>query len=179
VRSTDKTSISGSTDVVLEPGVYRKGISISPDARVTLNPGIYIMQGGGFNISGNGPVEGDGVMIYNMVAPDGDHGQVLMSGNGPVRLTPPTSGPYKGIGIFQQRSQIDVVQISGNGNVQLTGVVYAASALVQLSGNGTTSIDTLGGSVVAKTLQVSGDGTFNVDLGGNLPSVARDVRLIE
>jgi hypothetical protein len=179
VRATEHTSVSSDIAVTLQPGIYRDGISISGNGLVTLIPGVYIMQGGGFAISGNGVVSGDGVMIYNMVGQSGQHGQILVSGNGKLTLTPPTSGTYQGMGIFQQRTQTDTLQISGNGNVQMTGVVYAKSAHTQLSGNGITGVDTLGGAYVCDTMQISGNGSFNVDLGGQAPPPILQFSLVE
>ena len=35
------------------------------NARLTLNPGIYVIAGGGISVTGNASVTGTGVMIYN------------------------------------------------------------------------------------------------------------------
>ena len=37
----------------------------SGNGRLTMNPGVYVIAGGGFSVSGNGSVTGTGVMIYN------------------------------------------------------------------------------------------------------------------
>ena len=47
---------------------------------VTLNPGVYYMQGGGFSWSGQGTLLGAGVMIYN--APTSNSDVVKLSGSG-------------------------------------------------------------------------------------------------
>ena len=51
--------------VHVQPGTYVGGISISGNASVTLEPGIYYMKGGGFSDTGSGSVTGDGVLIVN------------------------------------------------------------------------------------------------------------------
>lgn len=179
VQAGQLTSISSDDPVVLQPGVYRGGINISGNGSVTMLPGVYIMEGGGFQVSGNGILTGKEVMIYNMVGPGGNHGQVLISGNGKINLTPPSTGTYQGMGIFQQRTQTDRLQISGNGNTYIGGVVYAKAADTQVSGNGLVGVDTLGGSYVCDTMQVSGNGSVDVDLGGNLPPAIRYYGLVE
>jgi Flp pilus assembly protein TadG len=179
LRATQATQISSNGPVILSPGVYRGGIQISGNGAVTLLPGIYIMDGGGFALSGLGSLTGTEVMIYNRVRSDGDHGQILVSGNGAVTLTPPTSGTYQGMSIFQQRTQTDQLQISGNGNVTISGVVYAKAAKTLVSGNGLTAIDTLGGSYVCDTMQISGNGLFHVDLTGPGPPIERKFSLVE
>ncbi|MFM7149814.1 MAG: pilus assembly protein TadG-related protein, partial [Gemmataceae bacterium] len=52
----------------LSPGVYVGGISVTGGTAVTLNPGIYYMQGGGFTSTSNTAgtmVTANGVMIVN------------------------------------------------------------------------------------------------------------------
>lgn len=179
LRATSHTSISHNGKDVLHPGVYRGGISISGQSQVTMMPGVYIMEGGGFRISGQGALSGEEVMIYNMLGAGGDHGQILIAGNGAVHLTPPATGIYQGFSFFQQRTQTDRLQISGNGSVHISGVVYAAKANTQLSGNGSIGFDILGGGYVCDTMQVSGNGSFNIDLGGNPAPAVRHFSLVE
>ena len=69
-------------------------------------PGIYFLQGGGLTVSGASSLtmvagETAGVMIYN----DWQHSTdaVSLSGSGSLVLTPPSSGSYEGITIFQKR----------------------------------------------------------------------------
>jgi Flp pilus assembly protein TadG len=172
VRSSSK--FTGATKT-LWPGRYKGGIDLggSTSTYYTFMPGIYIIEGGGFKISSPVNITADGVMIYNAgtnIAADGTLGtsgadQILLSADSKVNWTPPTSGTYKGFCIFQHRALSDKkVQISGNGWCNITGIVYAASAEVQLSGNGGTQL--LGGGFVARRMQISGDGTFSVG-GGN------------
>jgi len=161
VRSWKKRSVSGNSRVVLNPGRYIEGIQISSNASVLMNPGVYIMEGGGFEISGNGDFEAYGVMLYNTGSDKKGWDKLQVSGNGMVRWTPPTSGPYAGMSIFYDRRIDDKkLQISGNGNMQITGTVYAAGAEVQLSGNGITDI--LGGAFVVRIMEISGNGDFSV-----------------
>ena len=122
-------SIGGSSTVTLQPGIYSK-ISVSGAAHVTLAAGTYVIQGGGFSASGSGVVTiGDGTAIilegggmsvsgaanvsgtevtvfnfgtaYNGTTDGGSFGPITLSGSGSVSLTPPSSGTYAGILIFQ------------------------------------------------------------------------------
>lgn len=176
VRSSSPLSCSDNGSYTLYPGVYKGGISISGNGTVQLLPGVYLRDGGGFQISGNADVTGTGVMLYN--GGGANASQVKISGNGAVNLSAPTEGIYQGITIFQERSSTQVVQILGNGDVQLGGTVYAAGAKVQLSGNGSTTGNTLGGAYIARSMQVSVNGSFSIDLGANRPRLP-EVRLAE
>ncbi|NOH79636.1 hypothetical protein F0231_07745 [Vibrio sp. RE86] len=53
----------------INPGVYCGGLFIKGDAEVTMNPGTYILQGGGLVVDGSdAELTGDGVFIYNTCA---------------------------------------------------------------------------------------------------------------
>jgi hypothetical protein len=105
-------------DVTLQPGTYVGGLSISGSRNVILQPGIYVMQAGfnnyGFSFGSTGSLTGDGVMIYN--DPTGGGGPlqntINITGSGAVTLTPPSSGTYQGISIFQARNANNFVTIN-------------------------------------------------------------------
>ena len=82
-------------------------------AALTLNPGVYIITGGGLSVTGNGSITGNGVTIYNGGS-GSTYGGIALSGNGRFKLSAPTSGDYKGILIFQARDNTRAMSISGN-----------------------------------------------------------------
>lgn len=156
---------SGTTTLTLQPGTYVGGIHASGQATLILQPGIYYLQGGGFSISGQASVTGNGVMLYN--APGASGGSISLSGQGAVNLTAPTTGTYKGIVIFQDRTSTAPLSISGSGHTTIVGAVYAARARVTLSGNGGVNgqgvpVDTLGSEFIVDDMRISGNGTFQV-----------------
>ena len=57
-------SLSGNSSATIKPGIYSQ-ISVSGNGTLTLSSGIYIIEGGGFSVSGNASVTGSGVMIFN------------------------------------------------------------------------------------------------------------------
>jgi hypothetical protein len=175
LRSSSNYKISSSGTYTLQPGLYTGGIAISaPSGTVTLNPGIYYMQGGGFSDSGGMNLTGSGVMIYN--APVHSSEQVELTSSGSLTLSPPTSGPYQGITIFQARSATAAVGITGNGSMNLTGTVYVAGANVNLTANGSANV--IGSRIIADSMTVTGNGSVNVNSSGS-GSPARDTRIVE
>src|SRR5262249_53428917 len=82
VQSDKKIQYSGSTPLILQPGVYIGGVSVTGQGSVFMNPGIYYMQGGGFNIGGQGSLTGYQVMIYN--DPQSNSDTISLSGTGAV-----------------------------------------------------------------------------------------------
>ena len=109
-QSNSTLKITSKNSVTLSPGIYIGGISISGQGNVTMNPGIYYMENGGFSITGQGNLTGTGVMIYS----DGTGGTSL-AGKGTMSLSPPTSGIYTGITIFEKQSGSQEIDITGNG----------------------------------------------------------------
>jgi hypothetical protein len=174
--STSTYHISNSGTYSLQPGVYQGGIQISANGpgQVTLQPGIYYMQGGGFSISGGINVSGSGVMIYNDPSQNSD--QIKLTGNGSLTLSAPTSGTYKGIAISQNRTSTAVVAVTGNGSMNITGTVYAAKAEVDVTGNGASN--TIGSQYVANNMKVTGNGAVDINATGNL-APQRDIRIVE
>ena len=175
IRATSTTRVKGNDSVVFQPGVYVGGLHIVANGAAELEPGIYIMQGGGFEMSGNGDVLARGVMIYVMSG--SGSGGIKITGNGDADMTPPASGPYRGISLFQQRSYSEPVHLSGNGDLRVTGTVYAPAAEVNLTGNG--SSDVYGGAIIANSVELSGNGDITVDRENAPPVMPEMVRLVE
>jgi hypothetical protein len=164
----------GVRQYILDQGVYPGGISVSGKDSLVLNPGIYYMDAGGFSFSGQGSLTANGVMVYN--DPNSNSQNFSITGQGAITWTPPLTGIYAGMTLFQRRDSTVEVTLSGNGNMNISGVLYAQHALVDVSGNGTNFI---GNQVVCWNMNFQGNGTFTVPWDpGMLPSV-RDLRIVE
>jgi hypothetical protein len=178
VRSSKRLTHSSAQTITLNPGVYIGGISVSGKGNVVLNPGIYYMQGG-FSFTGQGSITGNGVMIYN--DPQSNSDNINLSGQGAITMSPPTSGPYQGISLFQKRegSVQPTVSVTGNGTAPLSisGTFYVPSANLNVTGNGTQ--DTIGSQYISDTLTLGGNGTFKVDWNPTVVPGIRQVWLVE
>jgi hypothetical protein len=156
VQSSSRLQI-GSGTVVLQPGVYVGGIDVEGSAVVTLVPGIYYFQGGGFSVGGQASITGQGVLLYN--APTGgtggsQAGPISISGSVSVNLSAQTSGAYAGIAIFQDRASTSAITLGQSARVNLSGMIYAASATVSLSGSAV--LNTFDYSLIVDDLNMSG-----------------------
>ena len=157
---------SGGTQT-LNPGVYPGGITVS--GTLTLNPGIYYMQGGSFISSSDFNVTGNGVMIYS------DTGNITVSGNGSLNITPLTSGLYQGFSLMLNRNSTGQLQIIASGaGTSIGGTVYGANSFFDLSGDGALNCSQL----ICRTMISSGNGGLNVNWNGNT-SRARFLGLVE
>ncbi len=124
-------NLSGNSKATIKPGIYSQ-ITVSGNAVLTMNAGTYIIEGGGFTVSGNAAVSGSGVLIFNAgsnyPSSGGNFGAITLSGNGDVSLTPPATGPYAGILIFQPAANTQALTFSGNAMAGMAGTIYAPAA---------------------------------------------------
>ncbi|HZS93741.1 MAG TPA: pilus assembly protein TadG-related protein [Chloroflexota bacterium] len=158
---------SGRT-VTLSPGIY-SGIILSGSGTVNFSPGIYVFTGG-ITISGTWAFDGTGVMIYLTCSSysstktqpcNGAAGAGLTwSGSTTYNLTAPTSGTYKGLAIYYDRTNSAGITLSGSPSDSLTGTIYAKDSAMTLSG--TPGISQLNSLVVVGSATVSGSGTLNL-----------------
>lgn len=175
MQSNNPTHASGSRVLTLSPGVYRGGISVSGQASLVMLPGIYYMENGGFSFTGQGSLTATGVMVYT--SPNSNSDTVSINGTGAIAWSPPTSGPYTGISLWQERSSTNTVTVSGNGSSSFTGTLYAKKGLLAVSGNG--AQDVLGSQYISDKLNLGGNGNFNVDWKIDNTARTRIVRLVE
>ncbi len=182
LQSTKKINITGG-NVTLSPGVYEGGIAISGNANVTLSPGIYYMGGGGFSFGGGGSVggtlTGSGVMIYNAPSSKSNSDVISIKGNSSssISLSPPTSGLYQGISLFQERTANQPINITGNGSFTVTGTFYGAAANLSVAGNGVNNI--IGSQYISDSLTTSGGGSYYVAWDANKSARKRIIGLVE
>jgi Flp pilus assembly protein TadG len=116
-----------STTATLSPGVYAGQIVISGTSVVKFNPGIYIMKDG-ITVSGGSTIFGNEIMLYS-------EGQMTFSGTSIINLSPPGSGAYQGITMFQARGNTDKAVLSGGSGSILAGTYYFPDTqLLELSG---------------------------------------------
>jgi len=159
---------------ILDPGTYC-GERISGE--VGLNPGTYVLKGGSVDLGGNGYLVGSNVTIFLL-----NDAKFTINGNERVALTPPTSGTYAGITIYQERTNLNTMKINGTSGSTIDGFVYVPGAQVAYNGNAGAS--TLGKClrVIADTIVLTGNSTVKADcsaeLGDREVSSSRETRLV-
>ncbi len=175
---------SRSNVVRLYPGVYYGGLSIheqtsSGNLTVYLEPGIYVMAGGGFEVGGSlelrsvgtgGTTYGGGVMIYNTDGPTCASGggnciravDFQNTAGGNVRLHGYLGNVYTGILVYQERaaSGQPTFGIEGNSSNTFEGTFYLPNALFKYTGNGVGEV--LNSQVICDQFDVGGNGNLTV-----------------
>jgi hypothetical protein len=168
--------ISGGNKTI-QPGVYSGGIQVTGNGSLTMQPGIYYMDGGGFNFSGQGNLDAEGVMIVNNPSQNSDTISISGSPGASIVLTPMTTGPYEGISLWQTRTSSNTISISGNGSSTISGTFYAQHGTLSISGNG--GSDVLGAQYISYDLKVSGNAGYNLNWNANQVARLRKLYLVE
>jgi len=134
---TYSSAVVVTTNTSLSPGTYCGGIVTSGSETITMNPGLYIIKSG-ITVSGTPTFNGAGVTLYF------SSGGITGSGGGLFNLTAPTtdfssSEPYKGVVIFEDRSDSSGITLSGSTGSQVSGLVYMPKGNLTYSGDSGTS----------------------------------------
>ena len=131
-------NVSGSSSRTIGPGVYSQ-INVSGSGKLTMTGGVYVIEGGGFSISGAGSVSGSGVFIVNAgsdyPSAGGSYAGITLSGAGSYNLAPMTSGTYSGILFYQTPDNSKAMTVSGAAT-GMSGTIDAPSASLTVSGSG-------------------------------------------
>ena len=147
-------------------------ITVGSGVTVTMNPGTYVFTGN-LGLGGHGTLTGTGVTLY---FPGGTPGGSLGgggNGNTTLNLTAPTSGPYSGILIYEDPNNTNTISLNGTPVANLTGIIYAPSAELDLSGNTTMNLTT---DLIVESYD-KGNATINITdytktFGGPLTTIA-------
>jgi Flp pilus assembly protein TadG len=128
--------------------------SLTLKKNVTLNSGLYVIDGGNLTINAGANVGGSGVTFYLI-----NGASVSMNGNSSVHLSAPTTGIEAGFLFISDRSSTGSISINGDNASTMTGVVYSPNGSVSYNGN----FSGTGGctQIVAQTISWSGNATFN------------------
>lgn len=146
-----------SNNGTMQPGRYCSGASIK--GNVTMNPGVYYMEGN-LGVQSTAALSGSGVTIYMSGA-----SRVSMNGNAAVNISAPTSGTYSGMLFFGDRNSTGSTnKFNGTAASKMTGAIYFASQNIEYQGNfagenGCTQ-------VVGRTVEWTGNTTVAVDCTG-------------
>jgi hypothetical protein len=134
---------------------------------LTLNPGIYILDGGNFSMTG-GTLQATGgvTIVLTNHAVGGQPGTMTVGGNAIVNLTAPTTGATAGVAIYQDRvtctangNNTCTNSLAGGASQNITGAIYFPNN--SLSYNGGSSTGSGCTQLIAYTITFTGGSTFN------------------
>ncbi|MCF8709774.1 TadE/TadG family type IV pilus assembly protein [Rhizorhapis sp. SPR117] len=156
-----KVTVQPTATRTLDPGCYR-GMDLK--GTVTLNPGIYYIEGSSFGVGSQATVIGDGVTIIltssTAATNPGSIADVNINGGANIQLTAPTSGTYAGVVFYQDRRATDsgTNKINGNASSKIQGAIYMPKQAVEFSG--TSGMDTKCLQIVSRRVTFTGNNSI-------------------
>jgi hypothetical protein len=154
-------SLSNGAVATISEGVYCGGIAVSGGATLRLNPGTYVLKGGGLTVAGMSALIGSGVTFFVTAGTGYPYAAVSLSGNATVQLRAPVSGPLSGILFYQDRSigAGPGSTITGGATSYFTGALYFPTTPLTYTGGAASDYTIL----VAYRLTITGGATLNND----------------
>jgi Flp pilus assembly protein TadG len=151
---------SWNNDATISPGTYCNGFSVNSSANISLQPGVYIINGGSFSVNGSASISGTGVTIV-LTGSAGNYATATINGGAGVNLSAPTSGATSGIVFLQDRNDTSgqTSKINGGSGTAITGALYFPSQTLKFSG-GSSSASTCT-QVIADQISYLGSAYFN------------------
>jgi len=154
----------------LYPGVYCNGLRVDNDAEATLMPGIYIIDRGTFTVAGSARFYANNGVTFILTSSTGsNYPSIYQEGVTTMHVQAPTSGPFAGIAIYQDRRAPTWGnnRFTGSTKQNISGAIYLPSQQVTWEGvAGPTSSQCL--HLVARSLVINGSAYFTNQNCGNL-----------
>jgi hypothetical protein len=154
----------------LAPGVYCGGITLRNSARASMQPGLYVVRGGGVKTQGRAHLTGSGVTFYLTGDAGYPYEPVHFARTTQTRLGAPTGGDYAGILFFQDRTMnpAETNRLESRAKSHFEGALYFPTQILRLEG--TTTLAARYTLVVSRLLQV--DGAANVRIRNDYSRLA-------
>jgi Flp pilus assembly protein TadG len=156
-------------DTTITPGVYCGGFKVF-SGTVTMNPGVYVVRDGEFEVRAGATLKGDGVTILLV---GNSSTRFINQGGANLLITAPSDGPFAGFVITQAPNSIPLKsnEITGGGLMDINGVVYFPKQSLLISGNGVIGDYSSLFAILADTIEVQGTGTLIIHISNEYKSV--------
>lgn len=159
---TQTNVVIDSVTTTLDPGTYCGGLVVKGSARVTLQPGLYIMSNGPLSVADTATFEGSNTSFYLT----GAKSSFSFAPGTTVNLTAQKDGPLAGLLFFASRSQSGLVhQISSDNARELLGTIYLPTGEISIDANQPIADKSAYTAIVA--LKVTGNAGPTVTLNTN------------
>ena len=169
-----KQSDSGASTVTLNPGWYNNGLHITSNQVVTLNPGVYYIDGAGgnFQIDSGAVITGTGVtfVLTSSTGKSNSYPSVAINGSSSMHITAPTSNSAlgtdsSGVAIFEDPKASGNLTINGNSNTYFGGAIVAPSMAISFSGTGVSGTASNCTQIIGDTITFTGNSSVSSDCG--------------
>jgi hypothetical protein len=147
----------------LSPGVYCNGVSFTNSANVTMNPGVYFVNQGSFNVGGAVQLSGAGVTIVLTSSTTSNYATFTISNGATITLSAPTSGATAGIVFFGDRKApiANASSVTGGAAVNINGAIYLPTQTISFQNGASNPSDCT--QLIAGSIQLVGGSQFQND----------------
>jgi Flp pilus assembly protein TadG len=147
----------------LTPGVYCKGLSISGTAKVSFEPGVYIIDGGKLSFADQSSATGTDVGFYLA----GSNGVLLCTDDATLRLSGRESGEMAGLLFFKDQAGGGSHRINCSNAKELVGTIYLPSSVLEIDPNASVAADSAFTAIIVYELRMGNNPTLvlNSDYG--------------
>lgn len=149
----------------IRPGRYCGGLKVMAHAQVTMEPGVYIFDGGPLELRSKSELVGEEVTLVFV-----DEGTRLdVAAGSIVDISADPKGDYAGL-IFVQdpASSVGVTStIQGGGEIKIVGTWYFPTQIVRLTGGGEIGLKSEQTAMIADSFVFTGNGATTLDVDFN------------
>jgi len=136
------------------PYVFCDGLDVK--GTLYLDPGIYVVDEGTFNINAGATMTGTNVSIILTSSSGANHAKYTMNGHATINLSAPSTGDYAGILMYRDRDASDQDNtLNGSASAVFNGALYFPSSTLKFEGN-----SSAGGAsctqLIADSIQITG-----------------------
>jgi hypothetical protein len=158
--SCTQQNLTVKNNQTISPGVYCGGISVNSGATLTLQSGIYYLDGGTLQANGGATITGSQVTLVFTSKNRNGYATATINGNATINLTSPSTGPTAGIVIFGDRNMPTGTSFKFNGGSTqyLGGAIYVPSGDVSFAGGAGTSTSCT--QLIARSVTFTGNSQF-------------------
>jgi len=136
------------------PYVFCNGIDVK--GTLTLSPGIYVIDGGTFNLNASAVLTGSGVTIILTSSTGSGYAKFTMNGGATIDLSAAPTGDYAGILMYGDRAGPNQINtMNGNAAAKFNGALYFPSSTVEFAGNSSAG-GTACTQIIADTAKITG-----------------------
>lgn len=175
-----QNNFKANSNATIDAGVYCGGIIVNAGAVLTLNPGIYYLDGGDLTVNGGATITGINVTLVFTSKNRNGYADVKINGNSIVSLTAPKIGPTAGIVVFGDRSMPadTTFKLNGGSTQYFGGAIYVPAGLVEYSGGSSTSTSCT--QLIARRITFTGNSSVAINCSnqGTRPFSAAVVKIV-
>lgn len=150
-------------DATISPGVYCGGLKLEGTSRITMEPGLYIIDNGKLELKDEAALIGEGVTIHL----HDKKAEFDIGGSSTLSLSAPEDGPMKGLLIVQDKGDIKKEnKWDSKRQSELTGVVYLPEGRFKSQIESSITATEACFVLLASEIVFSGKAKMSIDLSG-------------